>query len=522
MDMRQLVKDLEARREAVKRLGGEERIAKQHARGKLTCRERLTAFYDDGIFFEVGMHGTQMGLGAGADGKDRPAADAVVCSFGKVDGRMVCAAAYDFTVKGGSIGQTGEEKVTRLRSMALRGRWPMVWFVDSAGARIDPGSNHPDMISTFAGTGHLFREQVHMSGVVPQVAAMVGPGAAGTAYIPGLADFVPMVKDIGSMALGGPPLVKAMTGEDIPEQELGGSKVHCTKSGVGDGEYKNDAECIAAVKRYLSFFPSSCDEEPPRLPVTDPIDRREESLLDLLPDNPRRAYDMYKLITAIVDHGEYFDLKPRWARAIITCLARIGGQSVGIVANQPNHMGGILDVDTADKAARFMQICDAFNIPLVFLQDVPGFMIGSKVEHEGIIRHGAKMLHVMAAATVPKISVVVRKAYGAGYYVMCGRAYEPDLLVGWPTGEISVMGPEGMVGIAGRKLFGDTPPPPEVRQAIIDQIQKNIDIMKVAGWGLIDDVIDPRDTRMAIAWGLELARHKRVERPHKKRGVIPV
>jgi methylmalonyl-CoA decarboxylase subunit alpha len=285
---------------------------------------------------------------------------------------------------------------------------------------------------------------------------------------------------------------------------------------------KSDAECIAVIKRYLSFFPSSCEEQPPRQPVTDPIDRREESLLDLLPENSKRAYDMYKLIGAIVDHGEWLDIKPRWARNIITCLARIGGQPVGIVANQPNHLGGILDVDSSDKAARFMQICDAFNIPLVFLQDVPGFMIGSKVEHEGIIRHGAKMLHVMAAATVPKVTVVVRKAYGAGYYVMCGRAYEPDLIVSWPSGEISVMGAEGMVGIAARKLFGDAPPPPEAKQMIVDQIQKNIDIMKVAGWGLVDEVIDPRDTRRAIAWGLEVSRHKHLERPARKHGIIPV
>lgn len=520
--MRALLKDLEARRAEVRKMGGDDKVAKQHSRGKLSARERLTAFFDDGVFFEVGMHGTQMGMSAGSEGKDRPPADAVVCSFGKVDGRMVCAAAYDFTVKGGSIGHTGEEKVTRLRQMALRGRWPMVWFIDSAGARIDPGATHPDMISLFAGSGHLFREQVIMSGVVPQVAAMVGPGAAGTAYIPGLADFVPMVKDIGSMALGGPPLVKAMTGEDISEQDLGGSKMHSTKSGVGDGEYKSDADCIAAIKKYLSYFPSHCEEEAPRLPITDPLDRREESLLDLLPENPRKAYDMYKLIAAIVDHGEILDLKPRFARQIITCLARIGGQSVGVVANQPNHMGGVLDVDSSDKAARFMQICDAFGIPLVFLQDVPGFMIGSKVEHEGIIRHGAKMLHVMSAATVPKVTVVVRKAYGAGYYVMCGRAYEPDLIVGWPTAEISVMGPEGMLGIAARKLFGDMPPPPEVKQQIIDMIQKNIDVTKVAGWGLIDDIIDPRDTRRVIAWGLELARHKRIERPFKKHGIIPV
>jgi acetyl-CoA carboxylase carboxyltransferase component len=520
--MREMVADLEKRLEEIRKMGGDERVAKQRSRGKMTARERIASFFDGGTFFEIGAHGTQMGLAAGPDGKDKPPADAVVTAFGKVDGRMVCAAAYDFTVKGGSIGYTGEEKVTRLRSMALKGRWPMVWFIDSAGARIDPGSSHPDMISLFAGTGHLFREQVHMSGVVPQVAAMVGPGAAGTAYIPGLADYVPMVKNIGSMALAGPALVKAVTGQEITEQELGGSKVHSDVSGVGDGEFENDAAALAAVKKYLSYLPSSCDEAPPDLPVTDPIDRREESLLDLLPESTRKPYDMYKLIKAIVDHGEIFDIKPRFARSIITCFARIGGKSVGVVANQPNYLGGILDVDSSDKAARFMQVCDAFNVPLVFLQDVPGFMVGSKVEHAGIIRHGAKMLHVMAAATVPKITVVVRKAYGAGYYVMSGRAYEPDLIVSWPTGEISVMGAEGMVGIAARKLFGDQEPPPEAKKMIIEQLQKNIDIYKVAGWGLIDEIIDPRDTRRTIAWGLELAQHKKVERPHRKRGVIPV
>src|SRR5512135_3066784 len=234
----------------------------------MSARERMAAFFDDGVWFEVGMHGTQMGLAAGPVGKDRPPSDAVVCGFGKVDGRMVCAASYDFTVKGGSIGQTGEEKVTRMRQMALQGRWPIVWFIDSAGARIDPGAgHHADTLSTFAASGHLFREQVIMSGVVPQVAAMVGPGAAGTAYIPGLADFVPMVKDVGSLALGGPPLVKAVTGQDIAEQELGGSKVHCEKSGVGDLEVADDAACVAAVKKYLSYFPSNCDENPPELPV---------------------------------------------------------------------------------------------------------------------------------------------------------------------------------------------------------------------------------------------------------------
>jgi acetyl-CoA carboxylase carboxyltransferase component len=522
MNMRELVAQLEARRAKVREMGGPERIQKQHERGKLTARERLELLFDDGVFFEVGAHATQMGLAAGPDGKDKPPADGVVTAFGKVDGRMVCCAAYDFTVKGGSIGYTGEEKVTRLRQMSLRGRWPMVWLVDSAGARIDPGSAHGDMISMFAGTGHLFREQVLMSGVVPQVAAMVGPGAAGTAYIPGLADFVPMVKNVGSLALGGPPLVKAVTGQEISEQELGGSKIHSETSGVGDGEYGSDAECIKATKKYLSFLPASCDEPPPELPITDPVERREESLLDLLPESNRKPYDMYKLIRAIVDHGDILDLKPRFARSIITCFARIGGRSVGIVANQPNWLGGILENDSADKAARFIQICDAFNVPLVFLQDVPGFMVGSKVEQAGIIRHGAKLLHVMSAATVPKVTCVVRKAYGAGYYVMCGRAYEPDLIVSWPSAEIAVMGAEGMVGIAARKLFPSGDPPPEAKKMIVDQIQQQIDIYKVAGWALVDDVIDPRDTRRAIAWGLELARHKKVERPAKKRGVIPV
>jgi acetyl-CoA carboxylase carboxyltransferase component len=520
--MREMISELEARRTRVRDMGGAARVAKQHSRGKMTARERLAALFDDGVFFEVGMHGTQMGLAAGPDGTDKPAADAVVTTFGKVDGRMVCAAAYDFTVKGGSIGYTGEEKVTRLRSMSLKGRWPMVWLIDSGGARIDPGSSHPDMLSVFAGTGHLFREQVIMSGVVPQVAAMVGPGAAGTAYIPGLADYVPMVKGIGSLALGGPSLVKAATGQDISEQDLGGSKIHNEASGVGDGEFADDAACLLAVKKYLSYLPSNRDELPPDVPCDDPVDRRDDSLLDLLPESTRKPYDMYKLLAVVVDHGELFDIKPRFARSLITAFARIGGKSVGIVANQPMHLGGILDNDSADKAAHFIQICDAFNVPLVFFQDVPGFMVGSKVEHAGIIRHGAKMLHVMSAATVPKLTVVVRKAYGAGYYVMCGRAYEPDLIVSWPTAEISVMGAEGMVGIAAKKLFGSDEPPPEMRKSVVDAIQKNIDVYKVAGWGLVDDVIDPRDTRRVLAWGLELARHKHVERPARKRGVIPV
>jgi methylmalonyl-CoA decarboxylase subunit alpha len=518
-NMRELVLELEKRRARIREMGGPDKVAKQHGRGKLTCRERMNRLFDDAAWFEVGIHGTQM---AGVT-DDKPPADAVICGWGKVNGRLVAAAAYDFTVKGGSIGFVGETKVTRMRELALRCRMPMVWFIDSAGARIDPkAGGHADMVSLFAGTGHLFREEVIMSGVVPQVAAMVGPGAAGTAYIPGLADFVPMVKDIGSMALGGPPLVKAVTGQDVTEQDLGGSKVHCEKSGVGDVEVESEDACLAAIKDYLSYMPQHCEERPPIVETKDPIDRREEKLLDLLPESTRQAYDMLDLIRLIVDEGRFLELKPRWARAIITCFARLGGRPVGIVANNPKQVGGILTSDTADKAARFIQICDAFNVPLVFLMDVPGFMVGSQVEQAGIIRHGAKMLHAMASATVPKLTVVVRKGYGAGYYVMAGRAYEPDLLVAWPGAEISVMGAEGMVGIAGKKLFGDGEPPPEVKAQLTRMIQDTIDIYRVAGWGLIDDVIDPRETRAVLCRAVEMSWNRKVERPWRKHGIMPV
>lgn len=519
--MRERVAALAAERARIREMGGPDKVAKQHERGKLTARERLASFFDGGEYFEVGIHGTQMGA---AGETDKPPADAVICGYGQVNGRMVAAAAYDFTVKGGSIGQTGEVKVSRMRELALRCRMPMVWFIDSAGARIDPqGALSGDNISLFAGSGHLFREEVIMSGVVPLVAAMVGPGAAGTAYIPGLADFVPMVRGQGSMALGGPPLVKAVTGQDVTEQDLGGTRVHAEVSGVGDVEVADEATCIAMIKDYLSFMPQHCEERPPvRQDVRDPVDRRDESLLDIVPDSARQAYDMYAIVKTLVDDGHILDLKPRWAKNIITCLARIGGYPIGIVANNPKGLGGVLDVNSADKAAHFMQICDAFGIPLLFLMDVPGFMVGSKVEHEGIIRHGAKMLHIMASATVPKLTVVVRKGYGAGYYVMAGRAYEPDLLVAWPGAEISVMGAEGMVGIAGKKLFGGAEPPPEVRAQLVSAIQQHIDIRKVAGWGLVDDVIDPRDTRRVLHQALRMCWDRKLERPYRKRGIIPV
>jgi acetyl-CoA carboxylase carboxyltransferase component len=511
-----LVDDLHERREKAKLGGGEEKIAQQHERGKLTARERIDLLVDAGTFVELGIHGRPHFSQRAMDGKEAPA-DGVITGWGDVDGRTCAIAAYDFTVMAGSMGMTGELKVGRLREMALQKRMPLIWLLDSAGARIQEASG-----SLFAGSGHLFREEVTMSGVIPLVAAMLGPCAAGTAYIPGLSDFVPMVVGQGAMALAGPHLTKAVTGEDISMEDLGGAKVHCRKSGVGDLEVKNDHECIEAVKTYLSYFPANCEERPPIRESSDPDDRMSEKLLDIVPESPRQPYDMYDVIGEIVDDGQWFDLKPKFARNLITCFARFGGQPVGIVANQPKQLGGILENDSADKAARFINLCDAFNIPLVFLQDVPGFMVGSKVEHAGIIRHGAKMLYAVSRATVPKITVVVRKAYGAGYYVMCGKAYEPDLIVAWPGAEISVMGPEGAVNIIGRSAIEAAADPDAKRAEMIAEVKKIIDPYIAAGNALIDDVIDPRETRPTIVRGLRMAAKKKVERPWKKHGVMPV
>ncbi|HEX2392832.1 MAG TPA: acyl-CoA carboxylase subunit beta [Solirubrobacterales bacterium] len=512
----ELTEQLHERRDKAKLGGGEAKIAKQHDRGKLTARERIDLLVDEGSFVELGLHGRPHFSQRAMEGVEAPA-DGVITGWGDVEGRPCCIAAYDFTVMAGSMGMTGELKAGRLREMALSKRMPFVWLLDSAGARIQEATG-----SLFAGSGHLFREEVEMSGVVPMVAAMMGPCAAGTAYIPALSDFVPMVSGQGAMALAGPHLTKAVTGEDISMEELGGAKVHCRKSGVGDLEVADDEECIAAVKTYLSFFPPSWEEKPPLRDEADPVDRMSEKLMEVVPDSNRKPYDMYELIAEIVDDGEWFDLKPKFARSVITCLARFGGQPVGIVANQPKHLAGVLDNDSSDKAARFINLCDAFNVPLVFLQDIPGFMVGSKVEQAGIIRHGAKLLYAVSRATVPKVTVVVRKAYGAGYYVMCGKAYEPDLIVAWPGAEISVMGAEGAVEIIGRSAIEAAEDPEAAREAMLNAVRERIDPYIAAGNAVIDEIIDPRETRPTIVRALRMARHKQVEKPRKRHGVMPV
>ncbi len=520
--MEELVEQLHKRKAIALELGGPKEIERQHTSGKMTSRERLALLFDENSFTEFGLladhHATHPDLKS-----KKLAADGVSTGYGLINGRMVGVAAYDFTVLAGSMGATGEYKVAQLREMAVKERMPIVWLLDSSGARIQETTG-----SQFAGSGALFKEQVLMSGVVPQVAAVMGPCAAGTAYIPGLADFVIMVKGTGSMALGGPHLVKAATGEEVTVEDLGGSKVHCEISGVGDLEVSDDQSCIQAIKDYLSYFPQFSGENPPRHQSFDPQNRREEILYKIVPTNQRRAYDMHKVISRIVDDKGFFEMKGGWAKNLITGFARIDGWPIGIVANNPQVLGGILDVNSADKGARFVTLCDAFNIPLLFLCDTPGFIIGPKVERDGIIRHGAKMIYAVSSATVPKLTVVVRKAYGAGYYAMCGKGYDPDLIVAWPTAEISVMGPEGAVNIVGRKVLaearlqGGETAEAALRAQLEAQFRAVIDPYLAASYAFIDDIIDPADTRAVLAKGLELSRNKEVVRYPRKHGVFPV
>lgn len=518
--MMELVEKLQAERQEVFKMGGEEKIKKQHARNKLTARERIELLFDKGTFVEIGILATEPGS------KKRVPADGVITGYGKVNGRYVGCAAYDFTVKGGSMGMVNEFKVTRIREIVLKERMPMIWLIDSGGARIDQGQGGfggGEMAALFANSGWLFKEESLMSGVIPQIAAMMGPGFAGTAYIPGLADFVPMVKGTSFMGLAGPALVKMVTSEELTENELGGSKIHCEISGCGDLEVESDEACIQAIKEYLSFFPQHCEEKPPRKEWHgDPEELISDKILKVLPDNPKQAYDMHKVIKWLVDEKLFFEIKPNWAKNIIVGFGRIAGFPVGIVANNPMFYAGAIDINASDKASRFIWLCDAFNIPLLFLADVPGFMVGSVAEKSGIIRHGAKMIHAVAEATVPKFTVVIRKSYGAGYYAMCGKSFDPDLLVCWPDSEISVMGAEGAISIFAKKALEASPNPEEMVKQLAEQIRPYLKAEKAAAWGFVDEIIDPRETRRYLIHALEFTKNKKIFRHPRKHGVYPV
>ncbi len=497
-------------------MGGKEAVRKQHLDSKLTARERIAKLFDEGSFVEQGSLDHHQSYHPDMKDKATPA-DGMVAGHGTINGRKAYVIAYDFTVMAGTIGEVNERKSTRIRQMAVQERVPLIWLVDSAGARIQEVAG-----SHFAESGSVFYELIQMSGVIPTVAAVMGPCAAGTAYIPALCDFIPMVAGTSSMALAGPPLVKAVTGEEVSVEDLGGSTVHCEVSGVADYEASDDEDCIRTIRKYLSYFPAHSGETPPRQEIETEEKGQliSDEILNILPDNSRQPYDMRDILKLIADSGSLLELKPAFGPTLITSFARLGGHPVGIVASQPQVAGGILDNDSADKGARFINLCDAFNIPLIFLQDVPGFMVGSKVEKAGIIRHGAKLLYAVSRASVPKLTVVIRKAYGAGYYAMCGRSFGADRVYAWPSAEISLMGAEGAVNIIFRKEIekgGE-----EVRKKLVEEYAKRISVEQAAAGHYIDEVIDPRDTRKVLWEALELTANKQVQQLPKKHGVSPV
>ncbi len=491
----ELVQDLHGRKERNLQMGGTERVKRQHARGKLTVRERIDALFDRGTFVEFGLLAHQQRVGsAEADAAGTPA-DGVVTGHGLIAGRQAWVIAYDFTVMAGSMGaHVGEQyKTTRVRELALRNRHPIIWLLDSAGARIQEYVG-----STFAVSGWLFFDQVQLSGVVPQVAAMMGPCSAGTAYIPGLADFVPMVKGTSSMALGGARLVKAATGEEVTDHDMGGSQVHCYQSGVGDNEVPDDYACIDAVRRFLSYLPSNCDEPPPLIPTVQ-APGLVTGLEDVVPANPSVTYDVRLAIAKIVDQGTWFEVKPTFAGNIVIGFARLGGRSTGLVANQPAVRGGALDSDACDKATRFIRMCDAFNVPLMYLIDVPGFVEEEQSNRGRLIRHAAKLLYATGEATVAKVVVVTRKAQGPAYYAMCGGS-KPDLLVAWPFAQIQAQ---------------------ELANPGLGDTAKDGGPYGPAGWAMIDDVISPAETRLAIIGALESSTTKSVPQPWRKHDNMP-
>jgi len=492
----ELVQDLSGRRERNLRMGGAERVEQQHVRGKLTVRERIDVLFDRGSFVEFGLLAHQQQVGSVEPDAAGTPADGVVTGYGLIAGRQAWVIAYDFTVMAGSMGaHVGEQhKTTRVRELALRNRQPIIWLLDSAGARIQEYVG-----STFAASGWLFFDQVQLSGVVPQVAALMGPCAAGTAYIPGLADFVPMVKETSSMALGGARLVRAATGEEVTDHDMGGSQVHCYQSGVGDNEVPDDHACIDAVRQFLSYLPSNCEEQPPLVP-TSRAPGLVMDLEDVVPANPSVAYDVRLAIARIVDQGTWFEVKPTFARNIVIGFARLGGRSAGLVANQPAVRDGALDSDACDKAARFIRMCDAFNVPLLYLIDVPGFAEEERSSRGRLIRHAAKLLYATGEATVSKVVVVTRKAQGPAYYAMSGGS-KPDLLVAWPFAQIQAQ----EIGT------------PEHRGAAAADAGP----YGPAGWAMIDDVISPAETRLAVIRALEESSTKVVPQPWRKHDNMP-
>ena len=511
--MKHILDALEARRANARLGGGQARIDAQHKRGKLTARERIELLLDHGSFEEFDMFVQHRCADFGMDKGDKIPGDGVVTGWGTVNGRTVYVFAKDFTVFGGSLSETHAQKITKIQDMALKNRAPIIGLFDAGGARIQEG------VAALGGYGEVFQRNVLASGVIPQISLIMGPCAGGDVYSPAMTDFIFMVRDTSYMFVTGPDVVKTVTNETVTAEELGGASVHTTKSSVADGGYDNDVEALLQMRRLIDFLPASNRDEPPEWPAFDATDRLDMSLDTLIPDNPNKPYDMKELILKVVDEGDFFEIQEAHARNIVTGFARIDGRTVGVVANQPMVLAGVLDSDASRKAARFVRFCDAFGVPLVTFVDVPGFLPGTAQEYGGLIKHGAKLLFAYAEATVPKVTVIARKAFGGAYDVMASKHLRGDVNYAWPTAQIAVMGAKGAVEIIFRADMADKD---KIEARTKEYEERFLSPFVAAERGYVDEVIMPHSTRRRIARALAMLRHKELENPWKKHDNIPL
>ncbi|MFD0571401.1 acyl-CoA carboxylase subunit beta [Kitasatospora gansuensis] len=515
-DLRSRTRELHRLRAEVEAGPNPQATAQQHGRGKLTARERLELLFDEGSFMEFEPLRRHRAVGFGMEAK-KPHTDGVIVGWGTVHGRTVFSYAHDFRIFGGALGEAHAQKIHKIMDMAEASGAPLVSLSDGAGARIQEG------VTALAGYGGIFQRNVRASGVIPQISVILGPCAGGAAYSPALTDYVFMVRGISQMFITGPDVVQAVTGERVSMDELGGADVHSQVSGVAAFAYDDEQTCLEEVRYLLSLLPQNNRELAPYSPTDDPADRRCEALFDLVPADPARAYDMRAVLEELVDDGEFFEVHAAWAPNVVCALARIGGHVVGLIANQPLAMAGVLDIHASEKAARFVQHCDAFNIPLVTMLDVPGFLPGVDQEHDGIIRHGAKLLYAYCNATVPRIQLILRKAYGGAYIVMDSRSIGADLSFAWPSNEIAVMGAEGAANVIFRRDINGSEDPEATRAQKIKEYQTELmHPYYAAERGLVDDVIDPADSRAVLARALAMLRTKHRALPRRKHGVTPL
>lgn len=510
------LEDLLVKKAAIALGGGQKRIDAQHAQGKLTARERMNILFDEGSFVEIDVFVSHRSTNFDMADKKAPG-DGVVTGYGKVDGRLVFAFAQDFTVLGGSLGEYHAEKIVKVQNMALKMRAPIVGLNDSGGARIQEGVN------SLSGFGKIFYNNTISSGVIPQISVIMGPCAGGAVYSPAITDFIFMVDKTSQMFITGPQVIKTVMAEDVSVEELGGAKTHNSISGVAHFMEDDDKDTLIKVRELLGYLPSSNSETAPFYDTGDDAGRLIPELNEILPENPNRAYDMYKIIKMIADNDTILDVMPHYAKNIITCFIRISGQTIGVIANQPKVFAGCLDIDASDKAARFIRRCDAFNIPLLTLVDVPGFLPGTKQEHGGIIRHGAKMLYAYCEATVPKVTMIVRKAYGGAYIGMCNKELGADIVMAWPSAQIAVMGAEGAANIVFKNEINQAADPAEKRKEMVAEYEEKFNNpYRAAEMGYVDDVIDPATSRQRIASAFDMLASKKQSLPAKKHGNIPL